>query len=241
MAERWRRTFMNRKAVSKVALVVVAGMVSACNGTDGPYPQGPWGPTSTPRSYPAYSAPWGRPPVVPVYGVAVQPVHEPIHVVEAPLHRARKGYEVRLESELPPRPLPDRSAFDITAGPEPLPGPDPRSPAPAQRGAGADVQASAPGVFTPPQRPSSYAGTWKASVGSVSCRLQLSSVPSLDLYKASTQGCSGDALKTVNAWSIRDNQVILFSRGQVVARLSGAEAALSGTLSGSGSELTMTR
>jgi hypothetical protein len=66
-------------------------------------------------------------------------------------------------------------------------------------------------------------------------------VPSLDLYKATAQGCSGSALKTVNGWSIRDNQVILFSRGQVVARLSGAEAALSGTLNGSETELTMTR
>jgi hypothetical protein len=82
---------------------------------------------------------------------------------------------------------------------------------------------------------------WKASVGSASCRIQLSSVPSLDLYRASAQGCSSNALKTVNGWSIRDSQVILFSRGQVVARLSGAEAALSGRLNGSEAELTMRR
>jgi hypothetical protein len=82
---------------------------------------------------------------------------------------------------------------------------------------------------------------WKASVNSASCRIQLSSVPSLDLYKASAQGCSSNALKSVNGWSIRDGQVILFSRGQVVARLSGAEAALSGTLNGSEAALTMTR
>ncbi len=241
MPERWRLTFMNRKSVSKAAMFVVAGMVSACSSTEGPYRQGPWGHASTPRSYPAYSAPWGRPTVVPAYGVAVHPVHEPIHVVEAPLHLAPKGYEVRLEPELPPRPLRDRSAFDLGLGPEPLPVPNPQYPTPVQRETGADVQASAPGVFTLPQRPSSYAGTWKASIGSTSCRIQLSSVPSLDLYKASAQGCSSDALKTVNAWSIRDNQVILFSRGQVIARLSGAEAALSGSLSGSGAELTMTR
>jgi hypothetical protein len=66
-------------------------------------------------------------------------------------------------------------------------------------------------------------------------------VSSLDLYKASAQGCSDNALKAVNGWSIRDNQVILFSRGDVVARMSGAEAALSGTLNGSKAELTMTR
>ena len=241
MAERWRLTFMNRKAVPKVALFVVAGTVSACNSTDTLYRQGPWGLASTPRSYPAYSAPWGIRPIVPTYGIVAQPVHETIQVVEAPLHPVRKGYQVHLEPELPPGLLSSRLALDAGSNQEPLPAPGSQYPAPVQHETGADVQASAPGVFTPPRRPSSYAGTWKANVGSVSCRIQLSSVPSLDLYRASAQGCSNDALKTVNAWSIRDNEVILFSRGQVIAHLSGAEAALSGTLNGSGSELTMTR
>jgi hypothetical protein len=82
---------------------------------------------------------------------------------------------------------------------------------------------------------------WKANVGSSSCRIQLSSTPSLDLYKASAQGCSNAALNMVSGWSFRDDQVILYSRGQVVARLSGAEAALAGTLNGSETGLTMTR
>ncbi|MBF9195888.1 AprI/Inh family metalloprotease inhibitor [Microvirga terrestris] len=153
----------------------------------------------------------------------------------------RRGYEARLEPELPPGPLLDRPALGGSSGEKPLSVPVPQQPAASQRETNADVQASAPGVFTPPQRPSSYAGMWKASVGSASCRIQLSSVPSLDLYKASAQGCSSNALKTVNGWSINDNRVILFSRGQVVARLSGVEAALSGTLSGSEAALTMTR
>jgi len=82
---------------------------------------------------------------------------------------------------------------------------------------------------------------WKVSMGSFSCRIQLSSVPSLDLYKASAQGCSSDTLRSVNGWSFRDDQVILYSRGRVVARLSGAEAALAGALSDSNSDITMTR
>jgi hypothetical protein len=174
-------------------------------------------------------------------GVAIQQVHEPTHVVEAPLRSVRKGYEFHLELELPPGSLPSRSALGPDVNQEPLPAPTSQYPAPVQRETSADAQASAPGVFTPPRRPSSYAGTWKASVGSASCRVQLSSVPSLDLYRASTQGCSSDVLKSVNAWSIRGNEVILFSRGKVIAQLSGAEAALSGTLSGSKTELTMTR
>gem|GEM_PF-4410244 len=222
-------------------MFVVAGMVSACNSTEGPYRQGPWGHTSAPRSYPAYSGPWGGKPAVAAYAVAAQPVYEHLPVVETPSHAIRKGYEFHLEPELPPRPLLDQPALDSGSGPVPLSAPAPQQLASSQRETGADVQASAPGVFTPPQRPSSYAGMWKASVGSASCRIQLSSVPSLDLYKASAQGCSSNSLKTVNGWSIRDNQVILFSRGQVVARLSGAEAALSGRLNDSEAELTMTR
>jgi len=222
-------------------MLMAAGTVSACNSPGSLYSQGPWGPASTPRSYPAYSAPWGGQPVASAYGVTVQPRHDQIHAKEAPFPAVRKDYEIHLEPELPPGPLPDRLALDAGSDPEPLPAVVPQRLASAQRETSADVQASAPGVFTPPQRPSSFAGMWKASVGSASCRVQLSSVPSLDLYKATAQGCSSDALKTVNGWSIRDNQVILFSRGQVVARLSGAEAALSGTLNGSGAALTMTR
>jgi hypothetical protein len=48
-------------------------------------------------------------------------------------------------------------------------------------------------------------------------------------------------MRSVNGWSFRENQVILFSRGQLVARLSGAEAALTGTLNGSSSEISMSR
>ena len=222
-------------------MLMVAGTVSACNSTGSPYSQGPWGPASTPRSYPAYTAPWGGQPFVSEYGVAVQPLHDRIHVTEAPFSTVRKGYEVHLEPELPPGPLLGRPTLDAASAPEPLSTAAPQPLASAQRETGADVQVSAPGVFTSPQRASSYAGTWRANIGSAACRIQLSSVPSLDLYKASAQDCSSNALRTVNGWSIRDNQVILFSRGQVVARLSGAEAALSGTLNGSETALTMTR
>lgn len=240
MAECWRLTSMNRKSVSKAAMFMVAGTVSACNSTGNLYSQGPWGPASTPRSYPAYSAPWGGQPAS-GYGATIQPLRDQIHVTEAPLPLIQKGYGVPLEPELPPRPHIERPALDTGSSPETLYADVPQHSASAQRESVADAQASAPGVFTPPQRPSSYAGMWKASVGSTSCRIQLSSVPSLDLYKASAQGCASNALKAVNGWSIRDGQVTLFSRGQVIARLSGAEAALSGTLNGSETALTMTR
>ncbi len=48
-------------------------------------------------------------------------------------------------------------------------------------------------------------------------------------------------MRAVNGWSFRGDQVVLFSRGQPVARLSGAEASLAGTLSNSSAAIEMTR
>ena len=104
-----------------------------------------------------------------------------------------------------------------------------------------EAYANPPGVFSTSRRPSSYAGAWKANAGGISCRVQLSSVPSLDLYKASSQGCQITRLQGVNGWTLRDNQVILFSHGQVIARLAGAEASLEGVLTDSDAALTMSR
>jgi len=167
--------------------------------------------------------------------VIVEEVVAPHFILETDAQPARKPQELH--------PEPDSSAGSFLADPvaeigphaKLLPAPVPEQPAHAHR------ETSTLGVFTPPRRASSYAGTWKASVGSSSCRVQLSNAPSLDLYKASAQGCADDALKTVNGWSFRDDQVTLYSRGQVIARLSGAEAALAGTLNGSRTVLTMTR
>lgn len=238
MSDGWQVSLMNRKTCPSIALVVIAGAVSACNSTGSLYSQGPWGPSAVPRNYPEYSAPWGGRPAVPGYGVAVHPAAASYDVVETETRPSRKIQEVHLEPE-PPLGSLAGSAPEVGSIPEPQPASE--RPVSSHHATSAPAPASAPGSFTPPQRASSYAGTWKASTGSSSCRIQLSSVPSLDLYKASAQGCSDAALKSVNGWSFRDDQVVLFSRGQAVARLSGAEAALAGTLHGSKTELTMTR
>ncbi len=232
-------SLMYRKACPRIGLFVIAGALSACNSAGNMHSQGPWGPSAAPRSYPEYSAPWGGPPAASGYGVPVQPVAAPPYLVQTDALPSRRVYGFHLEPELPPGPPIVESAFGVSSTPEPqsLPGQQ----ASTHHTTSPSVQANAPGIITPPQRASSYAGTWKANVGSSSCRIQLSSVPSLDLYKASAQGCSDAALRTVNGWSFRDDQVVLFSRGQVIARLSGAEAALAGTLSSSKTELTMTR
>jgi Protease inhibitor Inh len=165
----------------------------------------------------------------------VEEVVVPQRIVKTDAQPARKPHELRQESASSAELSLANPVAEIGPYSKPLPAPVLEGPAFAHH------EASAPGVVTPPQRASSYAGLWKANVGSSSCRIQLSSTPSLDLYKASAQGCSNAALKMVNGWSFRDDQVILFSRGQVVARLSGAEAALAGTLNGSETGLAMTR
>ncbi len=231
---------MQRKKPVIAILLGLSGTVSACNSTDMLYSQGPWGPAHVRRSYPEYSAPWGRPVIVTAQdavdgSVAVYP---DVPVIDAPAARTRR-YEVFAEVDMLPAPgFGDKAPADPVLDP---PGISALSSLPAGSQAAAPIQASPPGVFANPKRASSYAGSWKATVGSSSCKVQLSSVPSLDLYKASTQGCSQDAMRAVNGWSFRDDQVVLFSRGQPVARLSGAEASLAGTLSNSSAAIEMTR
>ncbi|QRM30141.1 AprI/Inh family metalloprotease inhibitor [Microvirga sp. VF16] len=235
---------MQNKLLTAASLMAVAGVISACNSTDASYSQGPWGPGHVRRNYPEYSAPWGgRLPASPEYAIG-GPVIAAANPIELDMARPERRREVHLEADIGPAPttqdigIARPSDQVILAAPTPI---TPDRPSRAANPAPADSQSSPPGIFTAPQRASSYAGTWNARVGASSCKVQLSSVPSLDLYKASTQGCTHETMRSVNGWSFRENQVILFSRGQLVARLSGAEAALAGTLNSSGSEIRMSR
>jgi hypothetical protein len=102
--------------------------------------------------------------------------------------------------------------------------------------------AAPPGVFSAPKRASSYAGTWKATDSKgASCVIHLSNVSSLDLYKASVSKCANTALNNVNSWSFTDNRIVLFSKGKMIAHLTGPEASLNGTIDALGTAITMTR
>ena len=70
-------------------------------------------------------------------------------------------------------------------------------------------------------------GNWSAQTSGGSCRIQLSSSPSLDLYRASASGCSNQDLSKVNAWDYRDGEVYLYQTGgAVAARLRGTPIAM---------------
>lgn len=87
-------------------------------------------------------------------------------------------------------------------------------------------------------------GNWTAQEATGgSCRVQLSSSPSLDLYRANATGCSNRDLQQVNAWDYRDGEVYLYQRGgAVVARLRvGSAGTMNGAITKSGAGLSMNR
>lgn len=224
-------------------LLATSGVLSACNSSERLYSQGPWGPAHIQRDYPRYDAPWG--------GRNAISSREAIPPAQAALMTTAARETAAYRAPVP------GSHSDVLLPPDPIPSP-PREITASQQHAALPTlsesmqapsvnpslpeRANPPGVISAPSRPSAYAGNWKATDGQGnSCRVQLSSVSALDLYKASTSGCSNTALRSINAWSFRENNIILFSRGQVVARLSGEEASLTGALNGSGESVRMTR
>lgn len=90
---------------------------------------------------------------------------------------------------------------------------------------------------------SASVGSWTArEAAGTSCRVQLSSAPALDLYKATASGCTNKDLARVTAWDFRDGEVYLYQPGgAVAARLRSSSGALQGVLAKSGAPLTLSR
>ncbi|WP_236841714.1 AprI/Inh family metalloprotease inhibitor [Bosea sp. PAMC 26642] len=87
-------------------------------------------------------------------------------------------------------------------------------------------------------------GNWTAREATgTSCRVQLSSAPSLDLYRANASGCANRDLQKVNAWDFRDGEVYLYQQGgSVVARLRASDGgAMNGAVTKSGAALSLNR
>lgn len=103
--------------------------------------------------------------------------------------------------------------------------------------------AAPPAAAAAPTSRTAVVGNWTLRDASGnSCRIQLSSAPALDLYRASASGCSNQDLSKVNAWDYRDGEVYLYQTGgSVAARLRGSSSALSGVLAKSGAPLSLSR
>jgi hypothetical protein len=130
--------------------------------------------------------------------------------------------------------------------------PAPSSPAPVvadvpvMPGSPRPVETMTPDTVAPaPQGNSRSAsvGSWTArEAAGTSCRVQLSSAPALDLYKATASGCTNKDLARVTAWDFRDGEVYLYQPGgAVAARLRSSSGALQGVLAKSGAPLTLSR
>jgi hypothetical protein len=168
------------------------------------------------------------------------------------------GSPVRSAAAAPvmtPEPVPAVPSGPIEAAPlapiegQPLPpvAGAPMAPGMTTPPAGTDVAGLTPPAAAPaPAAPASrtaMVGNWTARDASGgSCRIQLSSSPALDLYRASASGCSNQDLSKINAWDYRDGEVYLYQTGgSVAARLRGSSSSPSGVLAKSGAPLSLGR
>lgn len=176
----------------------------------------------------------GPSPAASAPATRVQPAPEPIvpvpsdPVTSAPL-APPPGVPGPMASVDPGLSGPGASDVPAIATPPAAPGPVASLPPPAQ-------------VPAPSGR-STVVGGWTAkdAAGS-SCRVQLSSSPALDLYRASASGCANKDLSRVTAWDFREGEVYLYQPGgAVAARLRSGGGSLDGVLAKSGAPLTLTR
>jgi hypothetical protein len=163
----------------------------------------------------------------PIQSATAAPVLDPEPIEAVPSAPVETAPLAPIEGQ----PLPPVAGAPMAPGMTPPPG-------------GTEIAALPPAA--PPAAPASrtaMVGAWTARDASGgSCRVQLSSSPALDLYRASASGCSNQDLSRVNAWDYRDGEVYLYQTGgAVAARLRGSSASLSGVLAKSGAPLSLSR
>jgi len=138
--------------------------------------------------------------------------------------------------------------FDPNAGAPPAQGQAlPPTGQPGLRGSdGSQVAGlgAAPAAPRPSASRDNVVGGWNAREATGgSCRIQLSSTPTLDLYRASSSGCTNKDLQRISAWDYRDGEVYLYQQGgTVAARLRATSGnALDGAVTKSGAALSLNR
>jgi hypothetical protein len=108
----------------------------------------------------------------------------------------------------------------------------------------------APPITRPEPAPVSGAPTRTAVIGNWSakeaagnsCRVTLSSAPSLDLYKASSSGCQTRELQRVSAWELRGEEIYLYEPGGgVSARLKQSGRNFEGSAARTGAAVTLSK
>jgi hypothetical protein len=94
----------------------------------------------------------------------------------------------------------------------------------------------------PPSR-TAVTGNWTArEAAGGNCRVTLTSVPTLDLYRANTAGCQSRELQRVNAWELRGDEVYLYEPGGgVAARLKQSGRNFEGAAARTGAPITLSK
>lgn len=191
---------------------------------------------------------YGQPSLAPVPAVPSEPViSEPLPPPGGyPVTSAPPGAPGA--STLPP-PQQQDPFYNPQAGAQPSQQAAPATPAdggvPPLRGSGGQVATLGAGAApaAPRQTRDSVVGSWTAKEATGgSCRVQLSSAPALDLYRANASGCSNRDLQRITAWDYRDGEVYLYQQGgSVVARLRTGAGGMEGAITKSGAGLSLSR
>lgn len=229
------------QSASAFVILSITSLLVGCNTRDGLYSQGPWGSAESHRNYPQYTSPWNR--SYPNSNLAV--VLDANYPMDVAVSQRDLKPLIETESYSRAATEPDDSQPKQSASIPPsisVSAPALKSPQSQAKNQVSAPSESPPGIFSAPRRASSYSGRWTAKDHKGrSCFIALSSVASLDLYKASTSKCASEPLKEINSWNFSEDRVVLYSRGVEIATLKGSEANLKGLLSEMGTALEMSR
>lgn len=187
-----------------------------------------------------YTSPWNPPvrcyrPPPPSVEVVVE------NVVVAPAAPARPRARAVREEPMPPvtvEPLRPQPASPppprvVPAAPAPLPAPKVVK--------GYDPPPQSRQVKPLPQR-SQLSGRWRVTeAGGKTCELVLTNAGLLDQYRASTSGCTSEALRSINGWDLKGGDVVLYARGAMVVRLVEDGGRYRGVELSSGMPVTLAR
>jgi len=221
-----------------LAVLPLLCALQACNGSGEVYRSGPWGRATDREAWlPEYPSPWNAPRT---FIVSEQPAPAAVTRVTVDPMEPSGSWVSRSVSTLPEISANDPgSSLKASSGVQP--------PTVEMNGAAPAIvsKSTPPSVENKPHGSaktlSSLTGRWTAQENGSSCRLLLSSTPSLDLYKASTSDCKSKALQNINSWSYREDALVLYSRGNVVLRLQGDGSAFKGKLGDQGTSVTLIR
>lgn len=237
-----------------VVLVGTAAALSGCNTTGPTQVSGPWGVGYISETGPRYSSPWNAGPLV----IVDQQEFIDAGAID-PVFRDVTPRPYRVGVDLPPEPpLPVYSGDKVVSAEAPaappytddsppqgqfLPTGGSRQP---QSLGGSTAAIPQPPRSTPVAPPSptrtSFSGSWTAIDNTgARCKIQLTSNNAVDLYRATTNGCSSPELRSVNLWDYKSGIVTLYARDKVVARLNGRSDHLTGSTSDRKISIDMTR